>query len=262
MIISAGRTVAITYTLTLDNGDTIDSNVDGEPLTYTHGTETLIAGLEKALEGLRRGDSATVHISPEDGYGPVIEDALIEVPLDRLPPEGRTVGAQITAVSPAGAAGLEVLLAGPTRDGAPNDAAIVLLQDKALALAPRLKSVPGMRVLTQEQLVAEQRANFLIITQLGSDGRDMMVEYDTPRNASYGVLRIQAVDGKLVFKTEDSYRSSSGVRATYARLYGGQPCRDGTEMSYAFNAYARSAESGKCRVASFPSSDSAADWYR
>ena len=72
MIISAGRTVAITYTLTLDNGDTIDSNVDGEPLTYTHGTETLIAGLEKALEGLRRGDSATVHISPEDGYGPVI----------------------------------------------------------------------------------------------------------------------------------------------------------------------------------------------
>ncbi len=100
MIISAGRTVAITYTLTLDNGDTIDSNVDDEPLTYTHGTETLIAGLEKALEGLRRGDSATVHISPEDGYGPVIEDALIEVPLDRLPPEGRTVGAQITAVSP------------------------------------------------------------------------------------------------------------------------------------------------------------------
>ena len=64
MIISAGRTVAITYTLTLDNGDTIDSNVDGEPLTYTHGTETLIAGLEKALEGLRRGDSATVHIPP------------------------------------------------------------------------------------------------------------------------------------------------------------------------------------------------------
>lgn len=156
----------------------------------------------------------------------------------------------------------KLLLAGPTRDGAPNDAAIVLLQDKALPLAPRLKSVPGMRVLTQEQLVAEQRANFLIIAQLGSDGRDMMVEYDTPRNASYGVLRIQAVDGKLVFKTEDSYRSSSGVRATYARLFGGQPCRDGTEMAYAFNAYARSAESGKCRVASFPSSDSAADWYR
>jgi FKBP-type peptidyl-prolyl cis-trans isomerase SlyD len=100
MIISEGRTVAITYTLTLDNGDTIDSNVDDEPLTYTHGTETLIAGLEKALEGLRRGDSASVHIQPEEGYGPVIEDALIEVPLDRLPPEGRTVGAQITAVSP------------------------------------------------------------------------------------------------------------------------------------------------------------------
>ena len=100
MIISEGRTVAITYTLTLDNGDTVDTNVGEEPLTYTHGTETLIAGLEKALEGMRRGESATIHLAPEDGYGPVIEDALIDVPLTQLPPEGRTVGAQITAVSP------------------------------------------------------------------------------------------------------------------------------------------------------------------
>ena len=154
----------------------------------------------------------------------------------------------------------KLLLAGPTRDGAPNDAAIVLLQDKALPLAPRLKSVPGMRVLTQEQLVAEQRANFLIIAQLGSEGRDMMVEYDTPRNASYGVLRIQAVDGKLVFKTEDSYRSSSGSRATYARLYGGQPCRDGSEMAYRFNYAGSYSRSGKCPVATFPSTDSPFDW--
>ncbi len=156
----------------------------------------------------------------------------------------------------------KLLLAGPTRSAPPNDAAIVLLQDKGLRLAPRLTSVPGMRVLSQAQLVAEQRANFLIISQLGSEGRDMLVEYDTPRNASYGILRIQAVDGKLVFKTEDSYRSSSGVRATYARLYGGQPCRDGTEMAYAYNYYANSSESGKCRAATFPGSDSAADWYR
>ena len=41
-----------------------------------------------------------MHIPPEEGYGPVIEDALIEVPLAQLPPEGRAVGAQITAVSP------------------------------------------------------------------------------------------------------------------------------------------------------------------
>ncbi len=99
MIISEGRTVAITYTLTLDNGDTIDSNVDDEPLTYTHGTETLIAGLEKALEGLRRGDSASVHIQPEEGYGPVIEDALIRDAARPAAPGGRTVGARITAVS-------------------------------------------------------------------------------------------------------------------------------------------------------------------
>ena len=33
-------------------------------------------------------------------------------------------------------------------------------------------------------------------------------------------------------------RSVAMSRATYARLYGGQPCRDGTEMAYAYNYYA------------------------
>jgi len=154
----------------------------------------------------------------------------------------------------------KVLLAGPTRDAPPSTAAIVMLEGKGLHLAPRLQSTPAMRVLSQEQLVAEQRANFLIISQLGQQGADMLVDYETPNNASFGTLRIQDKDGKLVFKAEDTYRSSSGARATYARLYGGLPCRNGSEMAYRFNYADRYARSGECPVARFPSSDSAFEW--
>lgn len=153
-----------------------------------------------------------------------------------------------------------VLLASPTRSSPAPDTAVVLLDGKAVPLASRLKNTPKWRVLAQEQLVAEQRAVFIIVTQLGKQGADMMVDYEIPTNASSGTLRIQDQDGKLVFKSEESFRSSSGSRATYARLYGGLACRDGTEMAYRYNFYGRSNESAACARPTFPSTDSALEW--
>jgi len=102
MTITHGKTVAITYTLTLENGQVVDSNVDDTPLTYVQGEEQLIFGLEQALAGKKAGDSLKVSVQPEDGYGAISEDAFIEVPLEHLPPEGRQQGAMITAVGPQG----------------------------------------------------------------------------------------------------------------------------------------------------------------
>jgi len=98
MTISKGKTVAITYTLTLDNGETIDSNVDAEPLTFTLGANEIIPGLENAVEGKKIGDTFKVSVQPEDGYGVLSEEAFIEVPKEHLPPEAWTIGAQLTAV--------------------------------------------------------------------------------------------------------------------------------------------------------------------
>jgi len=153
-----------------------------------------------------------------------------------------------------------VLLASPTRSSPAPETAVVLLEGKAVPLGAALRNTPRWRVLTQEQLVAEQRAVFVIVTQLGRQGRDMLVDYEIPSNASSGTLRIQEQEGKLVFSTEDSYRSSSGSRATYARLYGGVACRDGTEMAYRYNFYTRSSDSGACARPAFPGTDSLQDW--
>lgn len=102
MIISQGKTVAITYTLTLSSGEIVDTNAGGDPLTYTHGEEQLIVGLEQALEGRQAGERLKVSIPPEDGYGGLFDDALIEVPLAHLPEDARTPGSKLTAVGPEG----------------------------------------------------------------------------------------------------------------------------------------------------------------
>lgn len=102
MTISKGNTVAITYTLTLDNGETVDSNVDAEPLTFTQGSNQIIPGLESALEGRKTGDTFKVSVQPEDGYGIFSDEAFIDVPKAHLPPEAQEIGAQLTAVGPEG----------------------------------------------------------------------------------------------------------------------------------------------------------------
>ncbi len=74
--------VSMHYTLKDDEGTTIDSSQGGEPLPYLHGGNNIVAGLENALTGLETGAKLTVAVQPEDGYGPVMEEAIQTIPLE------------------------------------------------------------------------------------------------------------------------------------------------------------------------------------
>lgn len=95
MTISDGSTVSIEYTLTLDDGEVIDSNVGGQPLTFKQGQGQIIPGLESALTGMGEGDSKKVSVAPEVGYGPVHDEAIVTIGREQLPAEAQSVGAQI-----------------------------------------------------------------------------------------------------------------------------------------------------------------------
>jgi FKBP-type peptidyl-prolyl cis-trans isomerase SlyD len=95
--------VAFHYTLTGENGQTLDSSSEGEPLSYLHGNQGLIPGLERELAGREAGDEFKVAVQPEDGYG-VPNPALVqEVPLEVLAQiENLQVGMQLQSQSPDG----------------------------------------------------------------------------------------------------------------------------------------------------------------
>lgn len=102
MTITSGKTVSLEYTLTLENKEVVDSNMGGEPLTYVQGSSQIIPGLETAIEGLKVGDTKQVTVNPEDGYGPVIQEAVVEVEKDQLPEGACQVEAQVQAQGPDG----------------------------------------------------------------------------------------------------------------------------------------------------------------
>jgi len=80
MTISENSVVAFHYTLTDDEGNTIDSSAGGEPLHYLHGAGNIIPGLEKELVGKNVGDNLQVKVAPAEGYGEVIAEMVQQVP--------------------------------------------------------------------------------------------------------------------------------------------------------------------------------------
>ncbi len=135
---------------------------------------------------------------------------------------------------------------------ATGDQKPVLLLGPALTFGKRMVSKSFTHV-TQQELVAKQEAVFILITKAAPDleSNALYVDYDIPSNASFGVLKVYPKDGVLVAETEDSFRSSSGARATYGKLYDGVACRDNTEMTYRWNYYERRGASGRCLDAMF-----------
>ncbi len=72
--------VSIHYTLTDDAGETLDSSEGGDaPLAYLHGHRQILPALESALDGSSVGDTVTVRIEAEQGYGEHDAEKVIEV---------------------------------------------------------------------------------------------------------------------------------------------------------------------------------------
>ncbi len=67
--ITAGKVAFFHYTLTTDDGETIDSSCSSDPLPYLHGAGNIVPGLEKQLEGQAVGAKLQAVVTPEEGYG-------------------------------------------------------------------------------------------------------------------------------------------------------------------------------------------------
>jgi FKBP-type peptidyl-prolyl cis-trans isomerase 2 len=84
---SAGDTVKVHYTGTLEDGTVFDSSREREPLEFTIEGGQIIPGFEEAVVGMEEGEEKSVDIPPEKAYGPRQEDAVMEFPREQLPPD-------------------------------------------------------------------------------------------------------------------------------------------------------------------------------
>ena len=95
MIAEKNKAVSFHYTLKNAEGKEMESSREKDPMTYLHGANNIIVGLEKAMEGHVVGDEFSVTLEPEDAYGVRNEKNVQRVPLKRLKGIGKVSRGQV-----------------------------------------------------------------------------------------------------------------------------------------------------------------------
>lgn len=67
--VGEGTEVSLHFSLTLEDGQVVDSNFEREPANFTFGDGSLLPGFEEALVGLQSGERQQFSIPPEKGFG-------------------------------------------------------------------------------------------------------------------------------------------------------------------------------------------------
>lgn len=81
-----GKTVSVHYRGTLEDGTEFDNSHDrGETLNFTLGAGAMIPGFEAGVVGMQVGETKTIQVSPSQGYGERVNEAVRDVSKDNFP---------------------------------------------------------------------------------------------------------------------------------------------------------------------------------
>jgi len=89
--VTQGSKVTISYIGTLDDGTIFYSTEEHGPLTVKIGADQVFPALERALIGMRVGQSKNVVLPAEDAYGPRRQENILKVPRNVFPQEREIV---------------------------------------------------------------------------------------------------------------------------------------------------------------------------
>ena len=79
-----GDTVKVDYTGKLENGTVFDTSEGREPLNFTLGAGQVIPGFEKAVLGMKVGESKNVTIPVDEAYGEYNDTLVVVVNRENL----------------------------------------------------------------------------------------------------------------------------------------------------------------------------------
>ena len=77
--------VLMHYSIALIDGNIIESSFDDEPIELTMGSGDITEGMELAIFGLKEGDSQTLMLTAEQGFGVRDEDNIHDMPRSDFP---------------------------------------------------------------------------------------------------------------------------------------------------------------------------------
>ena len=97
MIICKDATVSFQYSLADKDGNALDASPIDEPLTYIHGQNAIIPGLERELEGKKIGDVLIVNVKAKDAYGERQEQMVQKIPRSNFQGQEIKVGMRFEA---------------------------------------------------------------------------------------------------------------------------------------------------------------------
>ncbi len=93
MIATTNMVIAVSYTLMVDDGETgfrwYETVTDADPFYFLFGHHNLLPALEKVLEGKSVGDSFSVLIGFEEGYGDYDDSKKVIIPKANFKEEGK-----------------------------------------------------------------------------------------------------------------------------------------------------------------------------
>ena len=98
-VVAPGDQIRVNYVGLFENGSTFDSSEGRDPLEFTVGAEQVIAGFDRAVVGMKPGESCKVVVVPEDGYGVHVPDMVVEVERHLIPDNEKLILGSMLEVS-------------------------------------------------------------------------------------------------------------------------------------------------------------------
>ncbi len=83
----AQQVITFHYELKNEQGKTVESSRQGNPLSFLEGVGQIIPGLEQELLKLSEGQSQEIFVPYQEAYGPYDQTLVVEVPRKNFPVE-------------------------------------------------------------------------------------------------------------------------------------------------------------------------------